>query len=96
MTFWWYQGRHTPACSTPCGELLFDAGTGCIALALPRIDLGDNDITFADPAIQKRLADIGQDIPSREQQTPEALGVHHKAEIEKWWPIIKAAGIKAE
>ena len=37
----------------------------------------------------------GRRIPPREQQTPEALGAFHKAEIEKWWPIIKAAGIKA-
>ena len=44
----------------------------------------------------QRLAAIGQDIVPREQQTPEALGAHHKAEIEKWWPIIKAAGVKAE
>ena len=36
----------------------------------------------------------GQDIPPRDQQTPEALYAYHKAEIEKWWPIIKAAGIK--
>ena len=41
-------------------------------------------------------ADLGQEILPREQQTPEALGAYHKAEIEKWWPIIKAAGIKAE
>jgi tripartite-type tricarboxylate transporter receptor subunit TctC len=52
--------------------------------------------TLADPAVQRRLADLGQDIPPREQQSPEALGAFHKAEIEKWWPIIKAAGIKAE
>ena len=52
--------------------------------------------SLADPAVRKRLADLGQDIPTPEQQTPEALGTHHKAEIEKWWPIIKAAGIKAE
>jgi tripartite-type tricarboxylate transporter receptor subunit TctC len=51
---------------------------------------------LADPAVRKRLADIDQDIPPRERQTPEALGAHHMAEIEKWWPIIKAAGIKAE
>ena len=52
--------------------------------------------SLADPAVRKRLSDLGQEIPPREQQTPEALGAHHRAEIEKWWPLIKAAGIKAE
>jgi len=52
--------------------------------------------SLADPAVRKRLTELGADIPTREQQTPEALGAHQKAEIEKWWPIIKAAGIKAE
>jgi tripartite-type tricarboxylate transporter receptor subunit TctC len=52
--------------------------------------------SLADPAVRKRLADLGQDIPPRAQQTPEGLGAYHKAEIEKWWPIIKAAGIKAD
>ena len=51
---------------------------------------------LADPAVRKRLADIDQDIPPRERQTPAALGTHHMAEIEKWWPIIKAAEIKPE
>ena len=51
---------------------------------------------LADPAVRKRLADLGQEIPPREEQTPEALAAFHRAEIEKWWPIIKAAGIKAE
>jgi tripartite-type tricarboxylate transporter receptor subunit TctC len=51
---------------------------------------------LADAAVRARLADLGQEIFPREQQTPEALGAYHKAEIEKWWPIIKAAGIKAE
>ena len=51
---------------------------------------------LADPAVRARLADLGQEIFPREQQTPEALAAFHKAEIEKWWPIIKAAGIKPE
>ena len=51
---------------------------------------------LADPAVQKRLADLGLDIASREQQTPEGLDAFHKAEIDKWWPVIKAANIKGE
>jgi tripartite-type tricarboxylate transporter receptor subunit TctC len=51
---------------------------------------------LADPAVRERLAGLGQEIPPPEQQTAEALGRHHKAEIEKWWPIIKAANIKVE
>ncbi|HJY76103.1 MAG TPA: tripartite tricarboxylate transporter substrate-binding protein [Burkholderiales bacterium] len=50
----------------------------------------------ADDHARKRLTDIGQEILPREKQTPEALGAHQKAEIEKWWPIIKSAGIKAD
>ncbi len=52
--------------------------------------------TLADAGVRKKLADLGQEIPPREQQTPEALRAHHKAEIEKWWPVIKKAGIKAD
>jgi tripartite-type tricarboxylate transporter receptor subunit TctC len=52
--------------------------------------------TLTDPAVRGRLGDLGQDIFPREQQNPEALAAFHKAEIEKWWPIIKAANIKAE
>jgi len=52
--------------------------------------------TLADPAVRSRLADLGSEMPAREQQTPQALGAFHKAEIEKWWPIIKAANIKGE
>jgi tripartite-type tricarboxylate transporter receptor subunit TctC len=52
--------------------------------------------TLADSTVRQRLAEIGQEIFPREQQTPEALGAFQKAEIEKWWPIIKEAGIKAE
>ena len=52
--------------------------------------------SLADPAVRNRLTELAQDIFPREQQTPEALGAYQKAEIEKWWPIIKAANIKAE
>jgi tripartite-type tricarboxylate transporter receptor subunit TctC len=51
---------------------------------------------LAQPAVHSRLADLGQEIFPRELQTPEALGALQKAEIEKWWPIIKAANIKGE
>jgi tripartite-type tricarboxylate transporter receptor subunit TctC len=51
---------------------------------------------LADPAVRQRLADVGQDIFPREQQTPEATRAYHAAEIEKWWPIIREANIKAE
>ena len=51
---------------------------------------------LADPAVRAKLAELGQDIYPRERQTPEALGALQKAEIEKWWPIIKAGNIKVE
>ena len=51
---------------------------------------------LADPAVRKRLEDLGQEIPAVEQQSPEALRAFHKAEVEKWWPVIKSAGIKAD
>jgi len=51
---------------------------------------------LADPAVRSRLADIGQEIFPPERQTPQALAAFHRAETEKWWPIIKAAGIKPE
>jgi tripartite-type tricarboxylate transporter receptor subunit TctC len=46
--------------------------------------------------VRKRLNGIGQEIFPRDQETPEALYAFHRAETEKWWPIIKAAGIKNE
>src|SRR5262249_37841008 len=52
--------------------------------------------SLADSAVRQRLGDLGQEITPREQQTPEALAAFHKAEAEKWWPLVKAAGIKPE
>jgi tripartite-type tricarboxylate transporter receptor subunit TctC len=51
---------------------------------------------LADATVIQRLTALGQEIPPPEQQTAEALAAHQKAEIDKWWPLIKAANIKAE
>jgi tripartite-type tricarboxylate transporter receptor subunit TctC len=51
---------------------------------------------LADPAVRQRLTDLGHEIAPREQQSPAALAAYHKAEIEKWWPIIKAANVKLQ
>jgi tripartite-type tricarboxylate transporter receptor subunit TctC len=51
---------------------------------------------FADPAVIKRLTELGQDLPSREQISPQALAAYHKSEIDKWWPLIKGANIRVE
>jgi hypothetical protein len=51
---------------------------------------------LADTVVRQRLSDLGQDIYPPEQQTQDALAAFHKAEIEKWWPILKAAKIKGE
>ncbi|HMA73562.1 MAG TPA: tripartite tricarboxylate transporter substrate-binding protein [Xanthobacteraceae bacterium] len=53
-------------------------------------------VAMADPMVRTRMADFGLEVPPPEQQTPESLGTLQKAEIEKWWPIIKAANIRGE
>jgi tripartite-type tricarboxylate transporter receptor subunit TctC len=51
---------------------------------------------LANPSVRQRLGELGQNVPLPDQQRPEALGAYQKAEIEKWWPIIRAAGIKGD
>ena len=51
---------------------------------------------LAEPTVHQRLSDLGQQTLPSDQQTPDALGAFQKAEIEKWWPIIKAANIKGK
>ena len=52
--------------------------------------------TLADRGVRQRFNELGHEIAPREQQSPAALAAYHKAEIDKWWPIIKAANIKLE
>ena len=52
--------------------------------------------SLGDPTVRERLADVGQQVVPRDQQTPAALGALQKAEVDKWWPIIRAANIRAE
>ncbi len=49
-----------------------------------------------DTLVRTRLTELGQELLPRERLTPEALGAYQKAEAEKWWPIVKAAGIKVD
>jgi tripartite-type tricarboxylate transporter receptor subunit TctC len=51
---------------------------------------------LADPGVRKRLAELGQVIPPPEQLTPQALAAYQKAEIERWWPVVRAANIKPQ
>ena len=53
-------------------------------------------VALADPAVQRRFLELGQETPPPEKQTPAALKEHQTAEIAKWWPIVKAANIRAE
>jgi tripartite-type tricarboxylate transporter receptor subunit TctC len=54
------------------------------------------ETALADPQVQKRVVEMGLDMPPRELSTPAALSAYQKAETDKWWPIIKAAGLKGE
>jgi hypothetical protein len=51
---------------------------------------------LADPRVSRLLSDIGLETPSQDLRTPEGVRAFQKAEVEKWWPIINAAGIKPE
>ena len=51
---------------------------------------------MADPVVRRRIADLGMDLPPTDMRTPAAFAAFHKSEVEKWFPIVKAAGVKAE
>jgi tripartite-type tricarboxylate transporter receptor subunit TctC len=71
------------------------APKGTPADVIAKLDAAVVD-ALADSSVRARLAELGQEIPAPDQQSPQALGLFQKAEIEKWWPLIKAANIKAE
>ena len=71
------------------------APKGTPAEAITRLNAAVME-TLADPAVRRRLTDLGQEIPPPAEQTPAALATHLQLEIEKWWPIIKEANIKVE
>jgi tripartite-type tricarboxylate transporter receptor subunit TctC len=54
------------------------------------------DAAMADPVFHKRIVEMGLDMPPADQRTPEALESLRKADVAKWWPVIKAAGLKVE
>ena len=51
---------------------------------------------LSDPAVRKQLENLGLQMPPKDKQSPEALGAWQKAEIAKWWPMIKAADVKVD
>jgi hypothetical protein len=51
---------------------------------------------LADPAVQSRFIELGYEVIPRDQQSPGALGAMQRADTEKWWPIVRELGIKAE
>jgi tripartite-type tricarboxylate transporter receptor subunit TctC len=73
----------------------FWAPPGTPAPIVKRLNAAVQD-ALADPEVRARLSTLGMEIPTREQQTAEALVAQQKADIAIWWPIIKAAGIKQQ
>ena len=86
--------RACPACTSRCGPAC-GRPKGTPQEIIAKLNAAMIEV-LADETVRKRVAEIGSEMPPRDQQTPEALAAFHKAETDKWWPIIKAANIKAE
>ena len=87
------RGRRAGAVCRHLARLWAPKGTPADVVA--RVNAAAN-AAMADPATQQRIADLGMDLPPADQQTPAAFAAFHKAEVEKWYPIVKAAGVKAQ
>ena len=72
--------------------IAFDRGRSGRLAGLNATDIG----ALNDPAVRKQLENLGLQMPPKDQLTPEALGAWQKAEIAKWWPMIKAANVKVD
>ena len=78
-------------------QLACDLGaTRCFCQTSPPGSNAAVRAVLADQRSLKRLAEIGQQVPTLEQETPQALANYQKEEIARWWPVIKAANIKGE
>jgi tripartite-type tricarboxylate transporter receptor subunit TctC len=73
----------------------FWAPKGTPAAAIAKLNQAV-ELALADPAVRQRVTEMGLDMPPAGEATPQALAAYQKAEIAKWWPIIKAEGIKVE
>ena len=71
------------------------APRGTPAAAITKLN-GAAVAALAEPDVRKRLADLAQEVVPADRQTPSALGYYYTAETDKWWPVIKAAGLKEE
>jgi tripartite-type tricarboxylate transporter receptor subunit TctC len=78
---------------TPWQSIWAPHGTSATAIAKLN---GAAVAALAEPDVRKRLADSGQEVVPPDRQTPSALGYYYTAETDKWWPVIKAVGLKAE
>jgi tripartite-type tricarboxylate transporter receptor subunit TctC len=72
--------------------IAFDRGRSGRLAGLNTAHIG----ALSDPAVRKQLENLGLQMPPKDKLTPEALGAWQKAEIAKWWPMIKAANVKVD
>jgi len=92
-----HEGYHEPVDRLTPATMDFHRAIVSLIEELEAVDWYNQRVdACADPALKAKFSELGLDVAAPAQQTPEGLAAFQKAEIEKWWPIIKGAGIKAE